>query len=320
MATSTSGLVFEHSARPAWAHLANFPFDSTELRTEHRKWLDKRVIRPIQRTPVTFGKGLWKIELSGMASKVGDEAYNLDLSKRRAQAVKNYILERTAGAPLSFGGESLGESMPFDEGIADNDMDRAVEVFAELQKTRIKKRRKVIMKWRDPPPRTDDFTMTVHSGKVTIKMRPPRIPGILARSPIVKAILALSPRPLFIEIQLTLDVVKVGTTDKASYRYRGEGIGTDYGREATDSVIGKGSPHRFEAPSVFFDADDFAGEAELHKLEFFNPKFRFGPETGILSRPSIKISDFVLPRVGGSVDLGIMPAFQTFGKMERILL
>src|SRR5262245_31583021 len=157
--TTRSGPVIEHSARPAWAHLSGFAFDNAELRPEHIRWLEKRVVRPFWATPLKFGSGAWRIELTGFASQVGDPAYNKDLAKRRAQAIKMYLLARIDGTKCEFQVESMGEDMPFDEKIDDNSLDRSVQVWVALSK---RGRRTVRMKIRDlppPPVGTDQFTI-----------------------------------------------------------------------------------------------------------------------------------------------------------------
>ncbi len=73
--------------------LHNFNFDGDEVKQEHKDELDKRVVKQIiEKRQV--------VKITGHASKQGNAAYNLELSRRRAQAVRNYLIKK--GVPLQF--------------------------------------------------------------------------------------------------------------------------------------------------------------------------------------------------------------------------
>ncbi len=73
-------------SNPASLHtfLDNFDHDGDRPKPEHTKWLRDNVFRRLAN-----GEHLW---ISGRASKVGNAAYNQDLSSRRAQAVKSFLM------------------------------------------------------------------------------------------------------------------------------------------------------------------------------------------------------------------------------------
>ena len=71
-----------------------FEFDSARLRPEGTQALDERVI-----SALTDAKRLQRILLTGHADRMGADAYNLRLSQRRADAVKQYLVGK--GVPAS---------------------------------------------------------------------------------------------------------------------------------------------------------------------------------------------------------------------------
>jgi outer membrane protein OmpA-like peptidoglycan-associated protein len=86
----------------------NFAFDSAELTADDRAKLDGVAARLLE---LKFVGGV----VAGHTDSIGDEAYNLDLSKRRAQAVLDY-LAALGVAPDRLTSVGYGESQP----IADN--------------------------------------------------------------------------------------------------------------------------------------------------------------------------------------------------------
>lgn len=87
----------------------HFAFDSAELTPEARELLDGVAARLNE---LQFIGG----EVAGHTDSVGDDAFNLDLSRRRAQAVLGY-LESKGVAPGRMTAVGYGESQP----IADNE-------------------------------------------------------------------------------------------------------------------------------------------------------------------------------------------------------
>ena len=69
-----------------------FEFDSARLRAEGVRLLDERVVAAL-----TDARKLQRIRLTGHADRLGSDAYNLQLSQRRADAVKAHLV--TKGVP-----------------------------------------------------------------------------------------------------------------------------------------------------------------------------------------------------------------------------
>jgi outer membrane protein OmpA-like peptidoglycan-associated protein len=86
----------------------NFSFNSAELSSEDKVTLD-RVATRLQELKFVGG------EAGGYTDNTGDEAYNLDLSKRRAQAAMDYLATKgVASNRVTVAG--YGEANP----VADN--------------------------------------------------------------------------------------------------------------------------------------------------------------------------------------------------------
>lgn len=102
----------------------NFEVDSDQLTPRAREVLDGLAAEWAKTTPS-------KVTIVGHTDSVADDAYNLDLSKRRAASVGQYLSSKVAGLQMSTDGK--GESEPIadnatDEGKAQN---RRVEIRAE---------------------------------------------------------------------------------------------------------------------------------------------------------------------------------------------
>lgn len=105
----------------------NFDFDSSVLKPESFKPLDEAVTVLKTYTDVVF-------VIEGHTDNVGEDAYNLNLSKARAKAVKNYFISK--GIPTSrITSEGYGETKP----IATNDTE---EGKAKNRRVEIKSRKK----------------------------------------------------------------------------------------------------------------------------------------------------------------------------------
>jgi OmpA family len=105
------------------ALLFNFDFDDAAVKPEHQAFLlDQLVPR------LTAARGL-RVFLRGMASKIGNADYNLQLSRRRVEAVRNFLTGRGVSpgqVVTTFTGENLSTSLK-----ADDERDRAVEALFE---------------------------------------------------------------------------------------------------------------------------------------------------------------------------------------------
>jgi len=105
------------------ALLFNFDFDDAAVKPEHQNWLAENLVPPLKADP---GQ---RVFLRGMASQAGNAAYNLQLSRRRVEAVRTFLISQGARPPqivTSFTGENLSTSK-----FADDERDRAIEVIFE---------------------------------------------------------------------------------------------------------------------------------------------------------------------------------------------
>lgn len=84
-----------------------FAFNSDELRPESEPTLQE-IADVLRRYPD------WKMGIEGHTDSIADEAYNLDLSRRRADAVKAALGGRLAVAASRLSTSGLGESRPKD--------------------------------------------------------------------------------------------------------------------------------------------------------------------------------------------------------------
>ena len=105
------------------ALLFNFDFDDAAVKPEHQNWLAENLVPPLKADP---GQ---RVFLRGMASQAGNAAHNLQLSRRRVEAVRTFLISQGARPPqivTSFTGENLSTSK-----FADDERDRAIEVIFE---------------------------------------------------------------------------------------------------------------------------------------------------------------------------------------------
>ena len=105
------------------ALLFNFDFDDAAVKPEHQNWLVENLVPPLTADP---GQ---RVFLRGMASQAGNAAYNLQLSRRRVEAVRTFLISqgvRPAQIVTSFTGENLSTSK-----LADDERDRAIEAIFE---------------------------------------------------------------------------------------------------------------------------------------------------------------------------------------------
>lgn len=102
----------------------NFEVDSDQLTARAKEILDSLAADWSKAKPST-------VTVTGYTDSVADDAYNLDLSKRRAKAVGDYLKGKVSGLSLTTDGK--GEAEP----VADNETDegraqnRRVEIRAQ---------------------------------------------------------------------------------------------------------------------------------------------------------------------------------------------
>lgn len=80
-----------------------FAFDSADLSPRAREEL-ARIAQQIDEA------GLASVRIVGHTDAVGDDAYNLELSRRRAEAVRAFLAQALPGASLA--AEGVGEAQP----------------------------------------------------------------------------------------------------------------------------------------------------------------------------------------------------------------
>lgn len=103
-----------------------FDFDKDTIKPESEPVL-KQIVQAMTDNPT------WKLTVGGHTDNIGGDAYNLDLSKRRAAAVKQTLVARYHIAPDRLSANGFGASSPIDtndtlEGRARN---RRVELIRE---------------------------------------------------------------------------------------------------------------------------------------------------------------------------------------------
>jgi hypothetical protein len=89
------------------ALLFNFDFDDAAVKPEHQAFLSEQLVPRLIAAP-----GL-RVFLRGTASRVGNADYNLQLSRRRVEAVRTFLTGKGVGAGqivAGFTGENLSTS------------------------------------------------------------------------------------------------------------------------------------------------------------------------------------------------------------------
>lgn len=100
-----------------------FEFNKADVRDDARATLDK-----LARVLAYFGGA--RVEVRGHTDDAGDDAYNLALSQRRAEAVRGYLVGVTGLAAERFAVHALGETQPAvpNDSDAHRQQNRRVEV------------------------------------------------------------------------------------------------------------------------------------------------------------------------------------------------
>ena len=112
--------------RPIILRGVNFRFDSDELTPESKRNLD-----PVAAALRNY-RGM-KLEVGGHASAEGNTAYNLDLSTRRALAVRRYLVANGV-RPASLSSTGYGELLPLTHNM--NEQGRSLNRRVELAPAR----------------------------------------------------------------------------------------------------------------------------------------------------------------------------------------
>jgi len=104
-----------------------FDFDKATIRPDSLHLVD--AVGEALNTPDLKGK---KIIIAGHTDDKGDAGYNLALSKKRADAVKDYLVRTWGIAPELIGTVGYGKSLPLSTGTSDADRERNRRVEIRL--------------------------------------------------------------------------------------------------------------------------------------------------------------------------------------------
>ena len=117
------GLRVEDSPKPSVDLTINFEFNSAKLSPDSLEQLQQLATALNSEDLLPF-----RIKVTGHTDAVGSDAYNMDLSKRRAAAVVNFLSSQLSVSPLrlsSFGMGKRALKLPDDPG---NSANRRVEI------------------------------------------------------------------------------------------------------------------------------------------------------------------------------------------------
>lgn len=128
------------------AYLVGFRIDQSRLNAQHKAWCDAEIVGPALRheasTPdrVVSADTCWQISLCGTASRTGNWAHNLALSRRRVEATADYLLERLGESSVVFAIDRtwVGELQAIVKGTPDeteDPLDRAVLISVRKVRT-----------------------------------------------------------------------------------------------------------------------------------------------------------------------------------------
>lgn len=108
-----------------------FSFNSDNIQPEYYLLLDK-IARLIE---IYFSeKSIDKIEIAGHTDNIGDDAYNINLSKRRAGRVKEYFMEKKSFPEEKFVTVAYGENKPVSDNLTERGRAKNRRVEISLKK------------------------------------------------------------------------------------------------------------------------------------------------------------------------------------------
>ena len=123
----------EPAAAPARAPSLNVPvqfeFGSAELSPQART-----VLNELGAALTSSELAPYRFKLVGHTDAVGSDEYNLDLSKRRARAVEQYLQEKFGIEPSRVTALGLGKSQPFNAQNPFDSINRRVEIVRDGRK------------------------------------------------------------------------------------------------------------------------------------------------------------------------------------------
>lgn len=110
-------------AQPILLRGVNFHYDTADLTQDAMSVLDG-----VARTLLSYPQ--IRLEVAGHTDSSGDDAYNLDLSQRRAEAVRSYLTSKGVNVDM-LGAHGYGEERPIEanETAAGRAENRRVELI-----------------------------------------------------------------------------------------------------------------------------------------------------------------------------------------------
>lgn len=272
------------------ALLADFSIEDASLRPAHREWLAALAAR-LRRSPLRPPDGIWEVTVVGRASKSGSDAYNLALSRRRAQSVQLFVQAQLRGQPVIWADTALGEAFPLNVGITENARDRSVEVTARPRVTL-------------PPPdvvrpvrvsRPRHFELVVRSFLITVG------PGVHLR---------------LADWLLNVTITDQATDNAMPYFFEGSGTSAPVGPRVLKTEIVSAAPSSMQPFTVEdrrmpdgsrFDETSFAGDAAIAVRLGSPTAFRFGGNKltgrGATLFPMVRMPDLMLPKGNSALPL-----------------
>ncbi len=103
-----------------------FGFDSAELTNEA-----KTQLTPVAQALTSNELNSLNFVLEGHTDAAGSDTYNLSLSEKRAQSVKNYFIDEYGVEPSRLNSVGKGESELLDNGHPDDDANRRVTIITQ---------------------------------------------------------------------------------------------------------------------------------------------------------------------------------------------
>lgn len=128
--TSFKGMVLEFPFPFPFGCLYDFNVDDSSLKSSHKEWLDKNVVKFLKSQDNKGQK--WYIHIIGTASRTADDEYNLELSGWRAISAEDYLKPKLQGVTVEIKLTGNGERWAAQRGEEDNTefaIDRAVWVI-----------------------------------------------------------------------------------------------------------------------------------------------------------------------------------------------
>lgn len=303
--TTSGGFVWQTSSDPVQALLYDFDVDSDQLKADHKRFLEQKVIAQVS----AGSDRKWTITVEGRTSRSGAAGHNLALSRARAYAVYEYIINSAANAAIK--PDWVGEVRAARDGEKDgkeNMFYRAVEMVIRSEKQPPPPPVRHVPPKPSLPPHTKAFKIRVINGTSVSYGLP-----LPAPIPVVGKFIT----PSISRDQYVIEIWDLEENEHAFYRFEGEGQGlgaappkTDIkGFSATRTFSG-GDWSDFHAPR-YIATNDFGGPALLESagasvvVDSYGPtRFSFRPLHWYSVSMGILVRNFAMGRTVGPPGVG----------------